>query len=81
MRLLFFLVNMKEGVTITIFVNGERAEAKVGQNLENWLAQNGLAAKHIVVELNAEILSRKDWSRRILQQGDNLEIVTFVGGG
>ncbi len=35
----------------------------------------------VAVELNREIVPRDRWSRTLLQEGDRLEIVHFVGGG
>lgn len=45
------------------------------------LEQMGLKGKHLVVELNEQILTRQDWETLALRHGDRLEIVTFVGGG
>jgi len=33
------------------------------------------------VELNQEILDRKDFELRNLKQGDRVEILSFIGGG
>ena len=41
----------------------------------------GLKGRQLVIELNERILTRQDWEIVALQDGDRLEIVTFVGGG
>jgi thiamine biosynthesis protein ThiS len=35
----------------------------------------------VAVELNRDIVQRDRWSETLLQDGDRLEIVHFVGGG
>ena len=41
----------------------------------------GLQGDRVAVELNGEIVSRARWSQVVLQEGDRLEVVHFVGGG
>ncbi|VBB05928.1 thiamines/molybdopterin converting factor subunit 1 [Lucifera butyrica] len=64
-----------------IVVNGERQSMDAGVNIEKWLEQKGILGRHMVLELNERILVREEWSKTVLQQGDCLEIITFVGGG
>jgi sulfur carrier protein len=45
------------------------------------LEQLGLNPRLVAVEYNGEILHRQFWSETEMKQGDNLEIVTIVGGG
>jgi thiamine biosynthesis protein ThiS len=40
-----------------------------------------LAPGRVAVERNREIVSRADHARVTLREGDQLEVVTFVGGG
>ena len=37
--------------------------------------------KRIAVELNGEILPKNEYADRMLEDGDRMEVVTFVGGG
>jgi len=41
----------------------------------------GMKADRVAVELNRDIVPRDRWSETILQDGDKLEVVHFVGGG
>jgi len=41
----------------------------------------GMKPDRVAVELNREIVPRDRWSATLLNQGDRLEIVHFVGGG
>lgn len=41
----------------------------------------GMKADRVAVELNREIVARDRWAETALNEGDQLEIVHFVGGG
>ena len=41
----------------------------------------GMKADRVAVELNRDIAPRDQWSGTLLKDGDQLEIVHFVGGG
>lgn len=41
----------------------------------------GMKADRVAVELNRDIAPRERWSQTLLKDGDQLEIVHFVGGG
>ena len=67
-----------------IKVNGE--ERKIDLDQENVLlstALNSMGYKPntIVVELNNLIINSLKWEKIKLKEGDNLEIVSIVGGG
>ena len=67
-----------------INVNGE--EKKIDFNRENALLSTvlnsmGYKPNTIVVELNDLIINSLKWENTILKDGDNLEIVSIVGGG
>ncbi|MCI8326291.1 MAG: sulfur carrier protein ThiS [Lachnospiraceae bacterium] len=61
-------------------VNGEKMEAD-GKILIELLTENGYQKEKIAVECNEEIVPRAEYEKKILQDGDVLEIVSFVGGG
>ncbi|MBD1808036.1 MAG: thiamine biosynthesis protein ThiS [Symplocastrum torsivum CPER-KK1] len=66
---------------ITLQVNGESRTCPQQTHLPQLLEQLGLNPRLIAVEYNGEILHRQFWSQTQMQEGDNLEIVTIVGGG
>jgi sulfur carrier protein len=45
------------------------------------LARLALTPGRVAVEHNRAIVTRADHDRAILKEGDQLEVVTFVGGG
>lgn len=66
---------------ITLKVNGETRTCISQTILPNFLEQLGLNPRLVAVEYNGEILHRQFWETTEIQEGDNLEIVTIVGGG
>jgi thiamine biosynthesis protein ThiS len=62
-------------------INGE--ERSFGQlaSLDALIEQLGMKADRVAVELNREIVPRANWGETPVREGDQLEIVHFVGGG
>jgi len=52
-----------------------------GKTLAEYLASTNYDPKRIAVERNGEIVPKAKYSETILEDGDNVEIVSFVGGG
>lgn len=61
-------------------INGKALDVQ-GMPLEEYLNREGYIKTRIAVECNEEILPKSQYSRKILEDGDVLEIVSFVGGG
>jgi len=67
-----------------IKVNGEEKKIEIDQEnalLSTALPHMGYAPNTIVVELNNLIINSMKWEKVKLKDGDNLEIVSIVGGG
>ena len=67
-----------------IKVNGEEKKLNLGQEnalLSTALNSMGYKPNTIVVELNNLIINSLKWEKVRLKDGDNLEIVSIVGGG
>ena len=67
-----------------IRVNGEEKEIDLDQEnvlLSTALNSMGYKPNTIVVELNNLIINSIKWGEVKLKDGDNLEIVSIVGGG
>ena len=45
------------------------------------LEEAGLADRPVAVEVEGQVVPRNRFSERLLQGGEQIEIVTFVGGG
>ena len=67
-----------------IRVNGEEKKIELDQDnalLSTTLNHMGYKPSTIVVELNNLIINSMKWGKVKLKDGDNLEIVSIVGGG
>ena len=64
-----------------IVVNGELQEVSPECTVFQLLEDKAMPVNTTVVELNREILKREHWQSTILQAGDNLEVLVFMGGG
>lgn len=63
-----------------LVINAEERELAAA-TLDALVAELGMKADRVAVELNREIVPRTRWSETALHDGDRLEIVHFVGGG
>jgi len=67
--------------TITIMVNGEHRRVAAGMTIAGLAHELGLVAEKVAVERNLEVVPRSTLGQVVLEDGDELEIVHFVGGG
>jgi sulfur carrier protein len=61
-------------------LNGEE-RTSAAATLAGLVEELGMKADRVAVELNREIVPRAKWEGTALKDGDELEIVHFVGGG
>lgn len=61
-------------------INGEMEDV-AGKSIAEYLATTKYNTQRIAIEKNGEIVFKKDYPTEILQDGDSVEIVNFVGGG
>ncbi|MGH9432103.1 MAG: sulfur carrier protein ThiS [Terriglobia bacterium] len=66
---------------ITILLNGESKEVPPSQTVQGLLEWLKLPLDRVAVERNLEILPRDQWPHTLVEDGDRLEVVHFVGGG
>ena len=65
----------------SVTINGERRHASAGTTLAELIADIGLDPLRVAVERNLEIVPRSTFESVIVEDGDDYEIVHFVGGG
>ena len=66
---------------ITAKINGIREKVKAGTTISILINDLNIANRKIALEVNGEIIPRSQFDSRILEDGDQIEIVTAVGGG
>ncbi len=72
---------MSPDLMMQINVNGEKKEYPTGISVSRLLESLDIDNRYVAVELNLKIVPRTQFSEKMLQENDNIEIVTFVGGG
>lgn len=66
---------------IRIVVNGSPIDVEPGTTVARLVADHKLAPPRVAVEVNKDLVPRRAYESTALQDGDHVEIVTFVGGG
>ena len=61
-------------------VNGTELDIS-GKTVSEYLATTNYDLKRIAVERNGDIVFKSQYDATVLEDGDNLEVVSFVGGG
>ena len=65
---------------MTIHVNGEPREVTDGTTVRQLVSQFNLMPEKVAIELNRRSICAEKYDH-VLNAGDEVEIVTFVGGG
>ena len=61
-------------------INGESLEL-AGKTVAEYLARTDYDRNRIAIERNGEIVPKAAYDETVLEDGDSLEVVSFVGGG
>jgi thiamine biosynthesis protein ThiS len=62
-------------------MNGEPREVEAGTTVARLIAALQMQPRYLAVERNFELVPRGSHAECVLYEGDQLEIVTLVGGG
>jgi thiamine biosynthesis protein ThiS len=66
---------------LTIQLNGDRYEVAGPLTITALLAQLNIDPRLVAVEHNVEVVKRHRYETTMVNEGDEIEIVNFVGGG
>ena len=66
---------------MTILLNGDRRELATPMSVAQLLAHLDIDARRVAVEHNLVVVKRTAFDETIVGDGDEVEIVNFVGGG
>jgi thiazole synthase len=67
--------------TFSITVNGQHRRVPKGMTIAQLALDLGLEPTRVAVERNLEVVPRSTLAETNIDDGDDYEIVTFVGGG
>ncbi|MFP4013270.1 MAG: sulfur carrier protein ThiS [Chitinispirillaceae bacterium] len=68
-------------MTIDIKINGTVQQVRTGSSVLDFLTSRSIEPSHVVVELNGSVLDRAQYGDAVLEEGDSVEVLRFVGGG
>lgn len=68
-------------LNMQVVVNGRPEDVEEGSTVAALLDRLNLAPVRVAVEINEELVPRRTFAATVVQTGDRIEIVTFVGGG
>jgi thiamine biosynthesis protein ThiS len=66
---------------VTITLNGERFDMPAPMTVDALLASLEIDPRRVAIEHNLSILKRHRFTEVVVDEGDTVEIVNFVGGG
>ena len=66
---------------MNIILNGENFLFDKSLTIDELLKKNNISLQNIVIEINKEIITKSLWGKYKLNSGDEVEIITAVGGG
>ena len=61
-------------------VNGEELDIG-GKTVAEYLKTTAYDPKYIAIEINQQIVPKATYDSHIINDGDSIEVVSFVGGG
>lgn len=66
----------------TIKVNGESQVVELPLTVEELIKQNNVENPELVsVQVNEEFLDRNEYANRQVEEGDEIDFLSFMGGG
>lgn len=66
---------------VTIRLNGDSREIPGPLSVSSLLEQLDIDARRVAVELNMAVVKKAAYDSSVIKDGDEVEIVNFVGGG
>lgn len=64
-----------------ITLNGNTVSDHEGITLEELIRRQNFVKSQIAIEINGKIISKREYETTQVQDGDVIEVVSFVGGG
>ena len=66
---------------IKIILNGKQMTVNIKFSIKNLIDKLKMPITKVAIELNREIVNKKNINKIYLKTGDKIEIVHFIGGG
>lgn len=66
---------------MTVWLNGEQADARGAETIAELAERYGLQARMILIEHNGVALHQREWDQRTIANDDRVEFIRVVAGG
>ena len=66
---------------MNVIVNGQQKEFSQISSLNDIIISFAQDSRHIIAEINGTIIKKNHWSQTPIQEGDTIELISFIGGG
>ncbi len=66
---------------VQITVNGRPVEIESTMSVEQLLDTVDVPPNYLAVEVNGDVVPRETYAAKMIVTGDDIEVVTLVGGG
>ena len=66
---------------IKAIVNGAVAKLPQASTITDVLSLYKLNPERVVAEVNGNVLTKEEYSKTMVNEGDKIELISFVGGG
>ncbi len=66
---------------ITVKINGQQETWEQPMTVQQYLQTQGHTAERVAIEQNGRIVPKSTYAEQQIQDGDTVEVVSFVGGG
>jgi len=64
-----------------VLINGDERELSGSVTITGLVESLELSSQRVAIELNRNVIRKKDWPETSVNDGDQIEVVHFVGGG
>lgn len=64
-----------------VTLNGESRDIRPGCTIAALLAELGINRKTVVAQINDDIVDNASFDATLINEGDTVELIRFVGGG
>jgi len=70
-----------EGIMMKLIINEIEKEFKEGMSLSQIIESLQVEDKVMAIAVNMEVVKKENWSTYCPKEGDEIELLNFVGGG
>ncbi len=64
-----------------IKINGKNTPESSGMTLSEYLEKSGYSPERVAIEVNYNIIPKSEYDIYVISEDDEIEIVSFMGGG